>query len=364
LNRILLSQIKKRLLLLFLLLLASFSAVAQTVELRTVVTYKVATFEQNLKELAQQGFRLEKLYEAPAIMTQGAILTRQAGVTTPRFEYLLLGTKRLETLQKELDAAAAQGYEVIGAMSAMVPYVGTDIILVLERPLGAVTARFNYSLISTAIGKEDKFSESLPKAIEAGFRPVKVLQNFDVSIALFVGVNKSASLIVMARPLASRSEGDNPAVDYQTLETRRISTMAKELKQAAEQGYSFYLSSPGRLVLLSRPKTQVGPKAEYKLLKLRKAEETERELLDQSRQGFLYRASFFGNSGIHLVLEKAQQAKSVDAKPEYKLLKMPVKEKEQEEFQKEVTQALSTGFIVLDLVAFDKLLLVRWPKTP
>ncbi len=336
-------------------------AVAQAVEIRHLVTYKVATFEQRLKELAAQGFRLEKLYEAPAMMTQTAILTRQAGVTTPRAEYLLLGTKRLPTLRKELEEAATQGYEVIGAMAAMVPYIGTDIILVLERPVGNVAPRFSYTLISTGLGKEEKFAESLPKLVSEGFHPVKVLQNLDMSIGIFVGINRSADLIVMARPLVGTTT-DQP-MDYQTLETRRLSTLEKELKQAAGQGFSFSLSSPSRLVLLARSQGQTAPTAEYKLLKLKKPAEAETELSAQAQQGFLYRASFMGDTGFHLVLEKAQQTKRAEAKLEYKLLKMPLKEKGQEQFQKEVEQLLAAGFAVLDIVAFDKLLLVRWPKT-
>lgn len=358
---------KRGMLLAVLLTFVTWFALAQQnepVELRAITTAKTATFEQELKEFARQGFRLEKLFESPTMMNQSAVLTRRVGELIPKFEYKLLGTRRLTTMQKELDEAAAQGYEIRGAMAAMTPYIGTDIVFILERPIGSVTPRFKYSLISAALGKETKFSESLSKAVAEGFRPVKVLQNYDMSLAIFAGVSHSANIIVMARSLDSAVGNYDAEVEYVAIETQRMATMEKEVNQAASQGLSFYLSSPSRLVLMVRHKTQSTPQVEYKLLKMKKPDETEAELVKLAQTGFGYRTNFFSNGGVHAVLERSLKAKAPEDKLEYKICKLPFRGKGQERFQQEVDQALAAGFRFLDLVAYDKVLLVRSFRTP
>ncbi len=343
-----------------------WSALAQQnepVEMRAITTAKAATFEQELNEFAKQGFRLEKLFESPTVMNQAAVLTRRVGELVPNFEYKLLGTRRLTTIQKELDEAALQGYEIRGAMAAMTPYLGTDIVLVLERPVGSLTPRFKYSLISTELGKEVKLSESLAKVVADGFRPVKVLQSYDMSLTIFVGVNRSANIIVLARPLDALAAAADTEIEYEAIATQRMATLEKELNQAVGQGFSFYLSSPSRLALMSRRKSQPRPQVEYKLLKVKKNDETEAELVKQAQAGFVYRANFFGNGGVHALLERTPKAKAPEDKLEYKICRLPFRGKGQEQFQKELDQALAMGFRFLDLVAYDKVLLVRAGKT-
>lgn len=97
-------------------------------EFRSISTKQLATFEKELSEFAGQGFRLERLLESATVFYQAAILSRQRPEGDARkYEYKLLATRDISAVQKELDAAASEGYEVCGAMSAGKLFAGTDI---------------------------------------------------------------------------------------------------------------------------------------------------------------------------------------------------------------------------------------------
>src|SRR5262249_41182809 len=187
-----------------------------------------------LSELADQGFRLERLLESFTVLYQAAILSRrQTEGGALKFEYKLLAARRVSTLEKELGDAAGEGYEVRGAMSAGKPYIGSEIVLVLERPVGDKTPRFQYRVLASATGRESKVDESLQKAISEGNRPFKVIRNIDVGFGTFVGAGGPAFLVMLSKSAESQPA---PADDleYRVLETTRNSTMEKEINQAAK----------------------------------------------------------------------------------------------------------------------------------
>src|SRR5215510_13550606 len=118
----------------------SAPAKATALEFRAISTRQLATFEKELSELADQGFRLERLLESFTVLYQAAILSRQQTEGgAPKYEYKLLAARRVSTLEKELGDAASEGYEVRGVMSAGKPYIGSEIVLILERAVGDKT---------------------------------------------------------------------------------------------------------------------------------------------------------------------------------------------------------------------------------
>jgi hypothetical protein len=332
----------------------SASAKIGATEFRAISTGKLATFEKELSELAGQGFRLERLLESFTIFYQAALLSRQQTEGgAAKYEYKLLTTRRVSTLEKELEAAAAEGYEVRGIMSAGKPYVGSEMVLVLERPADDKNQRFHYRILSDVGRQGNKLNDNLQKAVSESYRPVKVIHHLDVGFGAFVGAGGPAFLMILSRKEGGQGEGaDDP--EYKVLETVRISTMQKEIDQAAKEGYRLFLSSAVNLALMARDKRNSQPRYEYRLLKLKKGAE-EKELLAQSRLGYDYCATVSKGA---TVLELDLQAGTNRSAPEYKFLKFPNKEEEKEKFQKEMSEAAASGFRFLDLTVWGDLAVI------
>ena len=90
----------------------STNSTAPTSSVRLLATTKTATFEKELNEAAQEGFRLMRLAKADYGGGVSGLVTKEN--TTSQYEYKVLSTTRLVTLQKEVEQAAAEGYEVRG----------------------------------------------------------------------------------------------------------------------------------------------------------------------------------------------------------------------------------------------------------
>ncbi len=330
---------------------------ANTLEYRAISTNKLATFEKELDELASQGFRLERLLESTTIAYQAAILSRyhpEGGAT--KYEYKLLATRNVSTIQKELDAAAGEGYEVRGLMSAGKFFIGTDIVLVLERLAGEKTQRFLYRILMTNSDRENEFKESLQRAVSEGYRLTKVIHEIDVGMGALIRPGRSSFLAILSRKAGNESVGADET-EYKLLATMRLSTMEKEINQAAKEGYRFSLSSLGRMVLIARDKRNSQPRYEYKVHELKK-QTGEKDLLTYSQQGFDYNATITGMGGPAVVLEHDLQAGANSVKHEYKLLKFPNKDEEKEKFQKEMSEAVAAGFRFLDLTVWGRLAVI------
>lgn len=333
---------------------------ANTLEYRAILTGKLATFDKELSELAGQGFRLERLLESFTVFYQAAILSRSQPVErSAKYEYKLLAAHRVSTLEKELAGAASEGFEVRGVMSVGKPYIGSEIAVVLERLIGNKSQRFQYRILSSANGKENKVNDNLQKAVSEGYRPIKMIRNIDVGFGAFVGAGGPAFLIILSRDTGNQPVSDD-APEYMVLETTRLSTMEKEVNQAAKAGYRLFLPSMGSVVLMARDKRNSQPRYEYKLYKLKKQTE-EKDLLAHSQMGFDYRATISEMGGLTTALELDLQAGANKTAQIYKLVKLPEKEEEKEKFQKEMSEAVASGFRLLDLTGAGDLavLLVR-----
>jgi hypothetical protein len=146
-------------------------------------------------------------------------------------------------------------------------------------------------------------------------------------------------------------------MEYKLLATMRTSTLEKEINQAAKQGYRLSLASLGRFALMAHDKRNSQPRYEYKLHKLKK-QAGEQDLLTYSQRGFNYHATVTGTGGPTAVLEHDLQAGANNPTLEYKLLKFPNKVEEKAEFQKEMSEAVASGFHILDLTGMGNLAVI------
>jgi len=325
-------------------------------EFRAISTSQPAAFEKELNRVASQGFRLERLLEATTIMYQAAVLSRQQPEIAAKYEYRLLTTRNISTIQKELDAAVGEGYEVRGAMADGKFLVGTDIVIVLERLTGEKAQRFHYRILTTNNDRENEFNDGLQKAVSEGYRPIKVIHQIDVGMGGLIRPGKSTFLAILSRKPGNENVNADD-VEYSLLSTKRTSTLEKEINQAAKQGYRLSLASMGRFALMARDKRNSQPRYEYKLHKLKK-QAGEQDLLKYSQQGFNYHATVTGTGGPMAVLEHDLQAGANNPTREYKLLKFPNKVEEKGEFQKEMSEAVASGFQFLDLTGMGNLAVI------
>ncbi len=94
---------------------------------RLLATRRLSTMERELNEAAQQGYRLLPR----TVMWQDCelvLLVERTAAEDPVYQYRLLATHRTSTLQRELDQAAAAGFEVASMIRTQ------ENVVIMERP--------------------------------------------------------------------------------------------------------------------------------------------------------------------------------------------------------------------------------------
>lgn len=128
-------------------------------------------------------------------------------------KYLLLATERTQTMQREIDEAAAQGFRVVAAS----PTDGDEAIILLER----TTGKYEYRLLAAT--RAQTLQREINDAAGAGYSLVKR------AVA-----RKGDELLV----LMERGPERPAKTEYQVLSTERTDTLQKEIRQASLDGYT------------------------------------------------------------------------------------------------------------------------------
>ncbi|MGH9752561.1 MAG: hypothetical protein ACREA2_07240 [Blastocatellia bacterium] len=284
-------------------------------EFRFISTKMKSTFEKELNDLARQGFQFARLanpFDRPGL---GGLLAREKEGEGRKYEYKVLATTRLGTMKKELEAAAAEGFESRGIATT---------IAVLERPVGESKRRFDYKFVSMEHKKEAQ--KELDAAVSEGYVPVEmVMSNNRYSFAI---------AIVLAR------DANNPGAEmgkreYRFMETANVSRMEKEMNKLAKEGFQFHLTSNGLIMIMSRPLKEKTQKYEYKLLATMRSSTMQKELTDTGVQGY----QFLGITGeLVMVMERGVDVSG--RQYEYKLLGTAL----ESTTQKELSEAVAGGY--------------------
>ncbi len=138
--------------------------------------------------------------------------------------YQLLAAKRTKTIRKEMNEAAARGYEFSATMTG--PTLGgKEVVVVMSKPADASPARrYEYELLAT--NKTSTMQKELREAGAEGFR----YRGQSVAKTSFGG---REVVVILEREI------DHPAKTYayKLVATTRTKTMEKELNQAGEEGF-------------------------------------------------------------------------------------------------------------------------------
>ena len=135
-------------------------------------TKRIQTMEKELDEVAAKGFRV--LYGAPTQQFDMAILLKRVpeAAQSP-YSYKLLATSRNKTMEKELNETAAQGYRLLPRTIIFKQgFFTAELTMLMEREAKS-TKSYEYKLVSA--GKETKLHKKIDEAVAQGFSPVTMI---------------------------------------------------------------------------------------------------------------------------------------------------------------------------------------------
>ena len=145
-------------------------AAAQTAEYRVLATNKTSTMEREMQDAAAAGFRYagtmggETAFGGSEVVL---VMTKAAGAAV-RYDYRLLATSKTSTMQRELQEAAAAGFDYKGQSVFSSTFGGREVVVILERDREAPARdRWEYRLLSTS--KTSTMQRELSAAGSEGF---------------------------------------------------------------------------------------------------------------------------------------------------------------------------------------------------
>jgi len=158
--------------LLFLSGLLSRTVEAGALEYRVLATQKTSTMQKELNAAGAEGFRFEGVMggntgwggsEAVVVMSRDRTAEKKPGL-----EYKLLATSKTSTMQKEMQQAADEGFEYKGQTVFETTFGGKEVVVIMERDRDGKKSRHEYKLLATT--KTSSMQRELVEAAEAGFR--------------------------------------------------------------------------------------------------------------------------------------------------------------------------------------------------
>ena len=163
-------------------------------EYKLLATNRVSTMEEEMREAASAGYQFTEVISGATFWGGGEALVVMArprdGDHKARFDYKLLATSKTSTMQKELQEAGDAGYEHRG-QSVFQKRIGTEVIVILERELDVKPKLWEYKLLATK--KTSTMQKELMEAVEAGYQFV----GFSTGPTLFGG---NEVVTIMRRP--------------------------------------------------------------------------------------------------------------------------------------------------------------------
>ena len=135
-------------------------------------TKRIGTMEKELTETANKGYRV--LYGAPTNQVDMALLLeRNNPVDRPAFQYKILATSRISTMQKELNEAGALGYRLVPrTIIFKTGFMTAELAMVMEKdPQSAAT--YEYDLIESR--KETGLHKQVDASMDNGFKATTMI---------------------------------------------------------------------------------------------------------------------------------------------------------------------------------------------
>jgi len=329
------------------------------VEYLVLATTQTSTMQEEMNAAAGRGFRFNSMMggktaggsEIVVIMSHDPDANNVS-----RYEYLLLATNQTSTMEEEMQEAGSAGYEYRGQSVAATLFGGREIIVILERVEGS-SAEYTYELRAT--NQTSTMEDELNAAGAAGFELlgmtvgkttfggnelVSILRQAEgrqfeyrllatqatgtmqeeLSAAARVGFRLSATMggrtefggeelvVIMSR---APGVAEYPRFEYQLLATSRTSTMQQELQEVGQLGYRHrgqtifdkLLGGEETIVIAERDRNAQSVQYQYVLLATRQTSTMQQELSAAGAAGFRFAGltvakTMFGGHEIVTVL--------------------------------------------------------------
>jgi hypothetical protein len=229
----------------------------------------IARSLQQLQMAADRGYRIVPLADS----RMGLLLVKAPAGATP-VEYLMVSTSRTRTFEEELNGASASGYRFVRLVG------GLD--AVVERPKVSTTTRTHeYLVLATDLLQTMEDELRGPAAV--GFQVVGQAR------ARTPVRKREEEIAVLERPL---SEALRTRTEYLLLDTVTVSTLERELRQAAARGYRMtpMQGGWGNTALLGKPIGDVDAVVEYRVLSTLRSRTMQKEMDEMSAEGYHFAA--------------------------------------------------------------------------
>jgi len=131
----------------------SSAAAQQLTEYRVLATSKTSTMQKEMQDAAAAGFKFAAVMGGETSFggKEVVVLMQKTAESTDRFEYRLLATSKTSTMEKEIQEAAKGGFDYIGQTVFETAFGGNEVSVILERDLSSSgRRRFEYKLIATS----------------------------------------------------------------------------------------------------------------------------------------------------------------------------------------------------------------------
>jgi hypothetical protein len=136
-------------------------------------TKRIQTMEKELDDVGARGFRV--LYAAPTAQFDMALLltrVRQEEGAEP-YRYRVLATSRNKTMEKELNEAAREGYRLLPRTIVYKQgFLTAEMVMVMERAPGS-NKSYEYKLVRAT--KETSLHRKIDEAGTQGFVPITMV---------------------------------------------------------------------------------------------------------------------------------------------------------------------------------------------
>lgn len=169
------------------LAIAAFGQAAEpaAMDYRVLATSKTSTMEKEMNLAAETGFKFSTVMGGETAIGGGEVVVVMAKLAadpqTGKAAYKLLATSKTSTMQKEMQQLGDEGFDYKGQTVFKSAFGGEEVVVIMERPAGPEPPRIQYSLLATT--KTSTMQKELRAAGAAGF----TLVGFTVSKTAFGG---------------------------------------------------------------------------------------------------------------------------------------------------------------------------------
>lgn len=147
----------------------AFAETPTAIEYRVLATTKTSTLEKELNAASEAGLRFQAVMGGDTALGSHEVVTvmSRAGNAQGHYRYKLLATSKTSTMQKELQAAADEGFEYRGQTVFNSAFGGEEVVCILERDLDSKSHPSEYKLVATS--KTSTLEKELREAGAGGF---------------------------------------------------------------------------------------------------------------------------------------------------------------------------------------------------